>query len=222
MIIFFLLLIGPFILPQKSIPTASGASATQTATEVDKHYNNLHTLRADFDQIQRGSGEDRIESGKLMLSKPGRMRWEYHQPHEKLFLTDGKSAWLYVAQDHQARRTPIKNLDDLRSPLRFLLGHSELAKELQDLKLAAIANLLEKDDVILSGTPKHDLGADVSLILIEVTPAHAIRRIIMEQPDGGATEFRFTNSQENIALDPALFRFTPPKGVEVVDGNIEE
>ena len=218
--VFLLILACMPAVPQMSLPAAKDRTASQIAAEVDHHYNSLRTLITDFVQTQRGNGADRTESGKLMLSKPGRMRWEYQQPREKLFLTDGKLAWLYIPADRQVRRTPTKNLDDLRSPLRFLLGHSELAKELQQLKLATIASLLDKDNIVLSGAPKHDLGTDISLILIEITPDRAIRRIIMEQPDGGSTEFRFTNTKENVTLDSAVFHFTPPKGVEVVEGNV--
>ena len=76
---------------------------------------------------------ERTEWGTLWLKKPGKMRWEYRSPRDKLFLSDGKDAWFYVPGERQVRRTAVKKLDDLRSPLAFLLGKTKLEKELQAL-----------------------------------------------------------------------------------------
>ena len=101
------------------------------AQAVDERYNHLRSLQAEFTEIYRGAGMERTESGTLWLKKPGKMRWEYRSPREKLFLSDGKDAWFYVPGERQVRRTAVKKLDDLRSPLAFLLGKTKLEKELQ-------------------------------------------------------------------------------------------
>src|SRR6202046_958781 len=111
------------------------------AQAVDEHYNHLRSLQAEFTEIYRGSGMERTESGTLWLAKgglkkPGKMRWEYRSPREKLFVSDGRDAWFYVPADRQARRTDARKLDDIRSPLAFLLGKSKLEKELQGVSLA--------------------------------------------------------------------------------------
>src|SRR5713226_2207275 len=96
------------------------------AAAVDAHYNHLRSLEAEFTELYRGSGMERTETGTLWLKKPGKMRWEYRSPREKLFLSDGKDAWFYLPGDRQVRRTPVRKLDDLRSPLAFLLGKTKL------------------------------------------------------------------------------------------------
>src|SRR5271169_706912 len=111
------------------------------AAAVDEHYNRLRTLQADFTEVYRGAGIERTESGTLWLAKGGvkklgKMRWEYRSPKEKLFVSDGKDAWFYVPGDRQARKTTAKKLEDIRSPLAFLLGKTKLEKELQGLSLA--------------------------------------------------------------------------------------
>ena len=83
------------------------------AAAVDEHYNHLRTLQAEFTEVYRGSGMERTESGTLWLAKgglkkPGKMRWEYRSPREKLFVSDGKDAWFYVPGDRQARRTEAR------------------------------------------------------------------------------------------------------------------
>src|SRR5215471_16224313 len=107
------------------------------ADKVDDRYNHLQTLKADFTETYSGGGLTRTENGTLLLKKPGRMRWDYLQPRPKLFITDGKTAWFYVPGEHQARRAPVKQIDDLRSPLRYLLGKTKLDKELDKLSIAA-------------------------------------------------------------------------------------
>ena len=65
------------------------------------------------------------------------MRWEYAEPKEKVFVSDGKTAYFYVPGERQARKAPVKDLDDLRSPLRYLLGKTRLKKEFANLTVRA-------------------------------------------------------------------------------------
>ena len=189
------------------------------AQTVDDRYNRLHTLSADFTEIYRGAGIERTETGLLWLKKPGKMRWEYRSPKEKLFLSDGKDAWFYLPGDRQARKTAAKKLDDLRSPLGFLLGKTRLEKELQGLSVASDVPPLSAGDVILRGVPQA-LADRVNQVLLEVTPEGEIARIVIQQVDGSATEYRFTAQKENVAVSDTSFRFTPPAGVEVVEGDL--
>jgi outer membrane lipoprotein carrier protein len=194
------------------------------AQAVDSHYNHLRTLQAEFTEVYRGSGAERTESGTLWLEKggvkkPGKMRWEYRSPREKVFVSDGKDAWFYVPADRQARRTDARKLEDIRSPLAFLLGKSKLEKELQGLSLAPDVSPLAPGDVMLRGVPGA-LAGRVSEILLEVTPEHRIVRIVMNEVDGSATEYRFSGQKEDEAIAEGRFRFTPPPGTETVEGGL--
>src|SRR5258708_34926032 len=95
------------------------------AQAVDEHYNNLKTLQAEFTEIYQGSGIERSESGTLWLKKPGKMRWEYRSPEEKVFVGDGRDVWLYLPAEKQARKSSMRNLDELRSQLALLLGKAK-------------------------------------------------------------------------------------------------
>jgi len=187
------------------------------AAKVDQHYDHLHTLEAQFTETYSGAGMTRTESGTLLLKKPGRMRWDYEQPRPKLFLTDGTAAWFYVPGERQARRTPVKQLDDLRSPLRYLLGKTKLEKELDGLSLAPDQKPVNSGDVVLRGIPKgmHDRVAQT---LIEASPDGLITRIVIEELDGSMTEFRFLQQKENVQIADQQFHFVPPPGVEIVAG----
>lgn len=193
----------------------------EIAQAVDAHYDHLRTLVAQFTEEYEGVGVQRTESGTLWLKKPGKMRWEYRSPKEKLFLSDGKTAWFYVPSERQARHTPVKNLDDLRSPLGLLLGKTKLEKELQGLSLAVDKTPMNPGDVVLRGVPK-GLAGQVNDILLEVTPNHEIARIVLNQEDGSTTEYRFQDQKENVEIKDEHFRFAPPAGVEVTEQDLAE
>jgi outer membrane lipoprotein carrier protein len=188
------------------------------ASAVDHRYNHLQTLKADFTEIYRGAGMERTESGTLWLKKPGKMRWQYRSPREKLFVSDGQFAWFYVPGEPQVRRTPVRQLDDLRSPLAFLLGKTKLEKELSGLSPAPDIAPRTAGNVVLRGVPRA-MGDQVNLVLIEITPASWIDRIILEGTDGSTTEFRFQGQTEDGKINDQNFRFAVPPGVEVIDGN---
>ena len=197
-------------------PEARGAtapSAAQLAATVDHHYNTLHRLRVDFTEAYAGMGMDRHEKGVLLLEKPGRMRWNYAEPAGKVFVLDGKFGWFYTPGDAQVQQIPAKKLDDLRSPLRFLLGHAQLAKELDGLTMTPAEN----GEFRLLGVPK-GMEQRVRSLEVTVTVDGTIHAMTLEELDGSRTSFVFSGEEENPALAAGTFRFVPPAGVPVLEG----
>jgi outer membrane lipoprotein carrier protein len=192
----------------------------QLARAVDDHYNHLRSLQSDFTEIYRGDGPDRVESGTLWLKKPRKMRWEYRSPKEKLFVSDGEAVWFYLPTERQLRKTTLRKLDDLRSPLAFLLGKTKLENELRGLSKAVDQSPMMAGNTMLRGVPQAMAG-QVSEMQLEITPSHQIVRIVLVDADGATTEFRFTGWKENLAMSDSQFRFTPPPGVETVEGELE-
>lgn len=190
----------------------------QIAQKVDRHYNGLITLKADYTEIYRGAGISRTESGTLWLKRPGRMRWEYREPREKLFLTDGKTAWFYVPGDRQARKTSIKNLDDLRTPLAYMLGKTKLEKEFAGLSLAPDVKPTVSGNVVLRGVPRN-MTDRISDVIMEINPDGSFQRLLAQEIDGSTTDFRFFNLKENIPIPESRFKFAPPPGVETVEAS---
>jgi outer membrane lipoprotein carrier protein len=188
------------------------------AARIDARYNGMKSLRAEFTENYSGAGVRRSESGTLWIKKPGKMRWEYASPEKKIFVTDGATAWFYVPGERQARRTSLKKLDDLRSPLRYLLGRSKLEKELRGLSLAPDVHPETAGDVVLRGVPV-GMEERISQVLLESDGQGFLRRIVMEELDGSRTEFRLENQRENIAASDAAFSFQPPAGVEVLQSD---
>jgi len=182
------------------------------AQRVNHHYDALRSLKAEFTESYVGPGVRRLESGTLLLRKPGRMRWDYSSPAGKIFLLDGKYAWFYAKGDAQVQRIQAKDLDDLRSPLRFLLGHTDLEKELNGLKMTPAAN----GEFTLTGQPKGQ-EERVERVALTVTAEGVITAIEVVETDGATTRFTFTNEQPNAPVPADAFQFTAPMGVPVAD-----
>jgi outer membrane lipoprotein carrier protein len=194
--------------------TAAAQSPNSAAIlrQVDDHYNHLTSLRARYSEHYTGMGMDRTESGTLLLKKPGRMKWSYDQPAGKLFVLDGKYAWFYTPGDAQAQRIPAKQLDDLRSPLRFLLGHTQLNKELDNLTVTP-----DGANSLITGVPK-GMEQRVKALSLWVNPSGIIEKMRIEEIDGSVTEFTFTAVEENVPTKDTDFTFQAPEGVAIING----
>lgn len=194
---------------------AQQPTARQIAEQVDRYYNKLHSMKADFTETYSGAGIDRSESGVLYLKKPGRMRWEYKEPREKLFISDGQSAYFFVDGEPEARKVPLNKVDDLRSPLRYLLGKTKLEKEFDRLELVPTAP--GSSTAILRGVPR-SMADRVRLVELEIDKENQIVRLQINENDGATTEFRFSGVVRDPALSQSLFQFIPPVGVQVIEG----
>ena len=195
-----------------SLAQAATLSAKELAQRVDHHYNSLRSLKATFTESYQGLGMNRSEGGTLLLLKPGRMRWNYNSPTGKVFILDGKYALSYTPGDAQVQRIPAKDLNDLRSPLRYLLGHAQLSREIEHLTAIPATG----GEFTLTGVPK-SMENRVARVTLTVTVDGAITAIAIREIDGSVTSFRFADQQPNAAVSPATFQFAPPPGVPVVD-----
>jgi outer membrane lipoprotein carrier protein len=191
----------------------------QLAQAVDDHYNHLRSLQSEFTEIYRGDGPERVESGTLWLKKPRKMRWEYRSPKQKLFVSDGEMVWFYLPEERQLRKTAFKRLNDWRSPLAFLLGKTKLEKELRGLSKVVDQTPLGAGNTLLRGVPQ-GMAGQVSEVQLEITRSDQIVRILLMEADGATTEFRFAGWKENLELGDSRFQFTPPPGVETVEGEL--
>jgi outer membrane lipoprotein carrier protein len=187
-------------------------TVAEICKQVDQHYNRLRSLRVQFTETYQGMGMKRTESGTLLLEKPGRMRWDYSNPAGKVFVIDEKYGYSYTPGDAQAERYPAKQLEDFRSPLRFLLGHTRIEKELTDLTLTP-----EGTEYRLRGVPK-GMEQRVAEVTLTVTADGRIDAIQWKETDGATTEFQLTNELTNPPLAADTFSFRPPSGVAVVKG----
>ena len=202
-----------FLVLAAALHAQAGLSARELAARIDHHYNSMHSLSVHFVQHYDGMGEHRKEEGVLLLRKPGKMRWTYTDPEGQLFVLDGHNAYFYTPGQSEAQRVPEKQLNDLRSPLRFLLGHTELEKELTNLQVTPEAS----GEYELTGMPK-GMKQRVSELKITAEPDGTIRQMSIVETDGVTNSFDFSGELGDAPAPESAFIFTPPPGVHVVEG----
>jgi outer membrane lipoprotein carrier protein len=193
--------------------SAPDLTAGVLADRIDHHYNSLRSLELHFVQTYAGMGMNRHEAGVLLLKKPGRMRWTYTQPDGKLFILDGHNGYFYSPGNTEVQRVPVKQLDDMRSPLRLLLGHTQLVKELNSIAISPAAD----GAYTLTGIPR-GLEKRVALFSVTASADGVIRSMRVEETDGIINTFSFSGEAGNVPAPDASFVFDPPAGVKIVNG----
>ena len=179
---------------------------------VQERYNGAKTLAVEFVESYEILGRSRpTEAGKLTLRKQGKMRWDYTRPAGKLFISDGKTVYLYTAQDNRVEKIPMRNTEDMRAPLAFLLGHLDLKKEFNDLRV--------REDGLgtwLEGNGKTDRVPYESVDML-VSEDGSIRQLKVKGRDGSMTSFVLSGERLNPQVEDKLFHFAIPAGADVVD-----
>lgn len=219
-------------------PFAPIRDANSIRHALEQRYQRAATLKAVFfERFTDGNGGIVAESGTVYFSRPGRMRWEYESPEEKLFLVDGTNVWFYVPSDHTASRAKFKESSDWRTPLALLAGKADLGKFCRSVSIddASAANAKPDDrptdpgNTVLRCLPRGpadsaaggaagdaDAGT-IKEVLFEASPDAHLVRVLIREPGNLETEFRFGAWQENITIPETKFHFVAPPGVEIVD-----
>lgn len=200
-----------------SLLSAEGAFAGPTQIQaliqgVEHRYNAARTLSVSFTETYRIAGRERPpESGRLVLRKPGRMRWTYTQPEGKLFVSDGKEVYLYTSQDNRVEKSTLKASDDLRAPMAFLLGKLDLKKEFRAFETRDGAG-----GTWLEGKAAND-RVPYEAVAMLIASDHSIRELKITGRDESVLQFTFSDEMVNPKVSDQLFAFAIPAGAEVVN-----
>jgi outer membrane lipoprotein carrier protein len=221
-----------------TILLAASLSASQLTSRFEEKYRTAKTLQATFfEQYSEGGRVVRSEAGIAYFRRPGKMRWEYERPEQDLFLVDGKTAWFYVPADHTVTRVPAKQSEDLRTPLALLAGQMKISRICSRVESAGDERPRREGNVVLrckvrgekntaggADEPGSVLGAGGSdVVFFEIAPATGeLARLIVRQPGGVEVEFRFENWRFDPPVPETMFRFDPPAGVAIVNGELGE
>jgi outer membrane lipoprotein carrier protein len=192
---------------------AAEIDVPRTLKGIEERYNRTQTLELSFTESYQLQGRVRTEKGDLFLRKPGRMRWQYTLPAGKLFVSDGKFIYSYTPQDNRAEKMKLKETDDMRAPLAFLLGRLDFNKDFREFRAHA-----EEGGLFITAIPKSD-NFPYNEVSFLAGPDFTIRRMEVKMQDGSVLRFTFENEKQNPPLADGIFQFTPPRGVEYVDSS---
>ncbi|MGA7180178.1 MAG: outer membrane lipoprotein chaperone LolA [Thiobacillaceae bacterium] len=171
---------------------------------------DIHTAKGVFSQqVIDSTGHIKQEaSGTLTFSRPGKFRWVYSKPYEQLIVGDGSKLWLYDKDLDQVTMRKLGNALG-SSPAALLAGSNEIDKYF-DLKVLGRRDGLEW----LEARPK-----DRESTFDSVKMGFAGNLLVsMELKDnfGQTTVLKFSKLERNPLLSPSDFKFTPPKGADVL------
>ncbi len=199
-----------------AVGRADGDAATALATSIQRHYDQVRDFQADFTHTYVGGilRKKTVERGRIAVRKPGRMRWTYTQPEEKLFVSDGNRIYSYVPADKQVYVAAVPADDQATTPALFLAGKGNI---LRDFAVAPVDVAdAPAGSVGLKLTPKRPEREYDWLNLVVDKSSLALRMLVTSDSQGGLSTFAFTNLRENTGIADKEFVFVMPRGVDVI------
>jgi outer membrane lipoprotein carrier protein len=183
---------------------------------IQAKYSRMRGLAADFEQVYTGrDGRSIRESGRLLLKRPGKARWDYTSPERKIFVSDGKSVYFYVLGERQAAKSSIRASSDPQIPFLFLLGRGNLRRDFSKIEMVGDESPVGAGNRLLRLFPKR-APEDFKQLLVEVDPqSFEVRRLVIFERNGARMDFVLTNMRENYVAADSEFQFTPPPGVVI-------
>ena len=202
------------------LPVGTGRAADLTAPELaqalQKKIDSIRDFSADFTHTYQGGALKRqlTERGRLMVKKPGKMRWDYTQPERKEFVSDGTKIYFYIPADKQVVIRSVPSDAEATTPALFLTGKGRLTTDFTPSLIELPAGL-PAGSRALKLLPKSK-QPDYDWLVLAVDPAtFVIRGLMSVDSQGGTSTFSFTNLKENVGLADSQFAFKIPRGVDV-------
>lgn len=200
------------------LPIKAQTDLDRLIDALQARYGKMRGLAADFTQVYVDRAGRRLrEQGHLLIKRPGKMRWEYTNPEQKLFLTDGRKVYFYVPAEKQVTITPIRESDDPRTPFLFLLGRSQLRKDFARISKALDEAPVRPGNLVLELVPKR-ASSSFKYGYAEVDPqATQVQRITLINSSGARSDFLLTNLREDYLAEDDQFVLNLPPGVRVLN-----
>ena len=192
------------------ILTLSGSALADAKTRLEAFVDGTKGLKANFTQtvFDQAGRKTQEASGNLFFSRPGKFRWVYQKPYAQLIVGDGNKVWIH---DEDLDQVTVRKIDQALgdSPAALLAGDNNIEK-LFNLKEGGSKDGIEW----LEASPKSKEGSFEKVRMgFKGNDLHAME---LKDNFGQTTLLRFSNLQRNPAIGASLFRFTPPKGVDVI------
>jgi outer membrane lipoprotein carrier protein len=200
-------------LPPQAAPAASPADL---ARAIQQKYDTVRDFSASFEHRYRGGvlRKEAVERGTMEVKKPSRMRWIYESPERKVFVADGTRIYSYIPEDRQVIVAPMPAEDEATTPALFLSGHGSLPRDFE-------ASFPTEPDpspgtYSLKLVPHRREAEYDWLVLVVDRDTYRLRRLVTADAQGGQSTFTFSDVRENVGIPDRTFRFTIPRGVDVV------
>jgi len=199
----------------KSAPQPAPASdcAAALAARVQARYDRMRDLEARFVQRTASalapSGEPM--SGRVVLAKPGRMRWSYETPEPSEVVSDGRTLWIYDPAAHEAQKFEVGEQFLSGAAFQFLLGSGRITDSFR-----VRAEPCGAPRARLTLTPRADATYQVLELEIDAASGEASATAVVDL-FGNRTEVEFSELRYDRAPAASVFQFVAPQGVRVLE-----
>ncbi len=199
--------VAPRLAAQASTPEAM-------AEALQRRYDTVRDFSATFTHTYMGGilRKQVTESGKVVIRKPGRMRWEYTAPEPKLFVSDGRKMYSYLPQDKQVLISDVPAADRAGTAALFLAGKGNLVR---DFTVTLAAQPPAPATGALKLVPR-TAQPEYEFLLIGFDDSFRIRSLTTVDTQGGTSTLTFENLKENAGVPDKTFAFPIPRGVDVI------
>ncbi|HEV7491149.1 MAG TPA: outer membrane lipoprotein chaperone LolA [Rhodanobacteraceae bacterium] len=194
--------------------TASAAAADSARSRMESFSKDLKSVTADFSQSVTDANEHRGDEsgGTMALQAPRQFRWETKKPYEQTIVADGQRVWVYEP-DLQQVSVRSQSSEEAHSPLTVLTDLSQVDTQFTASESGERDGLVWLKLVSKAKEPEFEY-AELGF------SATTLDRMLFKDQLGNTTEIRFSDWKRNPSLRADTFKFTPPKGVDVI-GNMD-
>lgn len=190
----------------------AGAFAQDSGiTQLERFVATATSAQGRFEQVvlaMSGRRAPQASQGRFVFQRPGKFRWEYEKPYPQLLVGDGEKLWSW---DRDLNQVTVQPMGDAlgATPAAILAGDGSLER---NFRLIA-----EAEQGGLAWVRAEPLQTDGPFALVRIGLSdNLLRRMEMRDQFGQTTVIDFPDLVVGIKPDPALFRFTPPPGADVL------
>ena len=186
-------LISP-ALATEAVAAKLSAEDSKDLKRIETYLNGMKTLRAGFLQVSSNGG---VATGKLMLARPGKMRFEYDPPAPILMVADGVFL-IYIDKElEQVTHLWLNN-----TPIGFLVK--------EDIKLngdVTITKFARGSNILLATLARSEEPEQGTITLVFSDNPLSLRKWTVTDAQGIQTTITLSNLESAVKLDPELFKF---------------
>lgn len=184
---------------------------------LQQSYSRTKTYRSKFVQEAKNkqTGLTTVTKGTVAFRRPGMMRWEYDEPHDKSIITDGFTIWIYLPSQKRVYMEMFSQYYASQLPVLFLSGKADLREQFDVAEQTAGEDGL----VPIELKPKVPTPGFIKLTLMVDAQQMRVVATLFVDAYGNTTRIDFTDIETDIDIPESHFNFVLPEGVEVISTN---
>ena len=192
-------------------------SASNVAAQVQQKYDRVRDFSAEFTHEAESGALRRklVERGTVLVKKPGKMRWTYTAPEQKVFVSDGSRMFMHTPADNQVIVSAVPSEDEATTAVLFLTGKGNLTRDFT----VSFTGAAPAGTYALKLQPALQQRDYDWLQLVVDQATFQIRSLTAADKQGTRSTFTFSKMKENVGLSDKSFAFTIPRGADVIQAD---